>query len=343
MHAASAGDAVLEADMDPASQALGTGTARIEALDLARAAALLAMAIFHFAWDLEFFGYSGPGTMAATGWKLFARAIASSFLFLAGLSLVLAHGRGVRWRGFWRRFAVVAGAALAISVVTYFAVPNGFIFFGILHQIALASLLGLAFLRLPPLLTLVLAAAVIAAPHYLRSEMFAHPAWWWLGLSPGNPRSNDYVPVFPWFGAVLAGIAVGGLAQGSGLTARLSSLRFGRWSRSLRFAGRHSLAVYLIHQPLLIGLLWLLSQIVPPATVTREARFLAQCQQGCVEIRDSAFCTRYCGCMLDTLDERSLLDPLLEGAENVSAPAVEEVAGECTLLTDTLMLEGGAE
>ena len=176
-------------------------TRRIDAIDIARGAALVAMAIYHFTWDLEFFGYLDPGMTAVGGWKLFARCIASSFLFLVGVSLFLAHGRFIRWPGFLRRFAMVAGAALAISIVTYIAVPGGFIFFGILHQIALASLLGLAFLRLPALLTLLIAAAVIAAPHYLRSEFFNPPWWWWTGLSASFPRSNDYVPVFPWFGS----------------------------------------------------------------------------------------------------------------------------------------------
>ena len=142
---------------------------RIEAIDLARGAALIAMAIYHFTWDLEFFGYVDEGMTAHGGWKLFARCIASSFLFLVGVSLFLAHGKGIRWRGFLIRVAMVAGAALAISLVTYIAVPGAFIFFGILHEIALASLLGLAFLRLPALATLAIAALVIAAPLYARA------------------------------------------------------------------------------------------------------------------------------------------------------------------------------
>src|SRR5262245_16975266 len=96
---------------------------RIEAIDLARGAALVAMALYHFTWDLEFFRYADAGMTAQGGWKLFARCIASSFLFLVGVSLVLAHGKGIRWSRFLRRLGMVAGAALAISVVTYFAVP----------------------------------------------------------------------------------------------------------------------------------------------------------------------------------------------------------------------------
>ncbi|TGQ03474.1 heparan-alpha-glucosaminide N-acetyltransferase domain-containing protein, partial [Mesorhizobium sp. M2E.F.Ca.ET.219.01.1.1] len=107
------------------------------------------------------------------------------------------------------------------------------------------------------------AALVIAAPAYLRFEALDHPWLWWIGLSAINPRSNDYVPLFPWFGAVLAGIAVVKLASASGLLARLGTWMPGRWSNPLTFIGRHSLAFYLIHQPLLFGSIWLLSQAMP--------------------------------------------------------------------------------
>lgn len=279
-----------------------TPPTRIDALDLVRGLALVAMASYHFTWDLEFFGYVESGLTAVGGWKIYARCIAASFLFLAGVSLCLAHGTGIRWPGFWRRFAMVAGAAAAISVATYFAVPEAFIFFGILHQIALASLLGLAFLRLPALLNLVIAAGIVAAPFYLRSEVFDHPALWWVGLSQTSPRSNDYVPLFPWFGAVLAGIAAAQLARSAGILARLAPVRFGAWSRLPISGGRHSLAVYLLHQPLLIGGIWLFSQVFPAPEIPRETRFQTSCETGCRQTRDTAFCTRYCACMLDTLE-----------------------------------------
>ena len=315
---------------------------RIDAIDLARGFALVAMAIYHFTWDLEFFGYVTPGLTAFGGWKLFARCIASSFLFLAGVSLFLAHSDGIRWPGFWRRFAMVAGAALAITIVTYVAVPGGFIFFGILHEIALASLLGLAFLRPPALANVAIAALVIAAPHYLRSATFDHPALWWVCLSEMSIRSNDYVPVFPWFGAVLLGIAAARLAKQAGLFAGMRPLRFGGWSGPLLFAGRHSLAVYLIHQPVLIASVWLAAQLFPPTPVPPEARFIASCQNACVETRDTDFCTRYCACMLDTLQAEGALDQLFSGVQDADFTArVEGMAATCTVNTDAEMLEGG--
>jgi uncharacterized membrane protein len=328
----------LESDVTSQPQPKG----RIDAIDITRGAALVAMAIYHFTWDLEFFGYVPPAMTAVGGWKLFARCIASSFLFLVGVSLFLGHAKGIRWRGYWRRLAMVAGAALAISLVTYIAVPSGFIFFGILHQIALASLLGLLFLRLPALVTLIAAAAVIASAHYLRSGFFDDPWWWWTGLSENRPRSNDYVPVFPWFGAVLTGIAAAKIAEQTGLFARLATLRAPKWSWPLVFGGRHSLAVYLIHQPVLIGSVWLFAQVFPPTEQPREVRFLQSCEAACNEQRDTEFCTRYCVCMLGTLEREGAIEGVYAGERSEALQSrVEDIAGRCTVDTDNAMLEGG--
>lgn len=315
---------------------------RIDAIDIARGVALVAMAVYHFTWDLEFFGYVPPAMTAVGGWKLFARCIASSFLFLVGVSLFLGHAKGIRWRGFLRRVAMVAGAALAITVVTYIAVPDSFIFFGILHQIALASVLGLAFLRMPAVVTLLAAVAVIAAPHYLRQPFFDDPWWWWTGLSENRPRSNDFVPVFPWFAAVLLGITAAKIAERIGLFARLAALHTPRWTWPLSFGGRHSLAVYLIHQPVLIACIWLFSQVFPAAEIPLETRFLQSCERSCNEQRDTAFCTGYCVCMLDTLQREGAIEGVFAGDRSDALRSqVGEIAGRCTVETDNAILEGG--
>ncbi|TIS57793.1 DUF1624 domain-containing protein [Mesorhizobium sp.] len=317
---------------------------RIIAIDVARGIALLAMASYHFTWDLENFHYADPGLTAFGWWKFYARCIASTFLFLVGVSLFLAHGKEIRWNSFWKRFAMVAGAALAISAVTWFATPDGFIFFGILHEIALASLLGLLFLRLPALLTLVVAASVIAAPIYLRSVTFDHPALWWVGLSSTNPRSNDYVPLLPWFGAVLLGIAAAKLASASGMLTWLANLTPGRWTNPLVFIGRHSLAFYLIHQPVLFGSVWLFSQFMPAPIETREVSFLKSCQISCEQTRDTEFCSSYCVCMLDTLQGEATLDRLYSGDQTAEWKAhIAGLANTCTARTDSTMMEGGQQ
>ena len=147
----------------PPSQNAGR---RIELLDLARGVALLAMASYHFSWNLEQFGYLDPATTTQGLFKIYARSIAGSFLFLAGVSLMLAHGEALRPRAFLKRLAMVGGAAALITLVTVFATPDRFIFFGILHSIAAASVIGLLFLRLPGWLTVLAGVACLVLPHY---------------------------------------------------------------------------------------------------------------------------------------------------------------------------------
>lgn len=242
---------------------------RIALIDIARGIALIAMAVFHFNFDLELSGLAPPGYIAQTHWVIFARIIAASFLILVGFSLALSHMNGIRWRGFWIRFAKVATAALIITIATYFATPDMFIFFGILHQIALASLLGLLFLRLPWWTIAITALFVVLARDQLRTEMLDAPIWWWSGLSQIIPRSSDYEPIFPWFGWVLAGISAAKLSAKKDWLSRLAKLRFdaplpvARIAKFLQFLGRNSLLFYIAHQPILIALIYLYLQIAP--------------------------------------------------------------------------------
>lgn len=267
------------------------------------------MAVFHFAWDLEFFGYVPQGMTHETGWTLFARAIALSFLFLVGFSLFLAHGRGMRWRPYLRRLAEIAAGAALITLATRIATPESFIFFGILHHIVLASLLGLAFLAVPSGILLLLAAAAVAAPHVLRSTWFDLPALWWVGLSAHTPVSNDYVPLLPWFAATLAGIAAARIAAGSGLLDRLRPVQLPRAAAPVVFFGRHGLAFYLLHQPLLIAAIWLFAQVVPPEAPVE--RMVGACVAECLPVRDAGFCQAYCECVRDGLAAAGMLDAML--------------------------------
>ncbi|NJS40311.1 MAG: DUF1624 domain-containing protein [Rhodobacteraceae bacterium] len=223
---------------------------RLIALDLARTLAIVCMVIFHFTFDLAMFGFIAPDTMVQPFWYYFARMIAGTFLFLSGVSLWLAHGQGVRWPAFWTRFAKVAGAAVVVTIASIWFVPGGTILFGILHAIAAASLLGLIALRLPWPVTLALAAVIFAAAWGPRFPAF-DPLWLvWTGLAESRPMMGDYVPLVPWAAPALAGVAAA------------KALRIDRWRgsaptaalRAISFPGRHSLIIYLIHQPILISL-----------------------------------------------------------------------------------------
>lgn len=312
---------------------LNQSGSRIPIIDVARGVALVAMAVYHFTWDLEFFGYAQPGMTAVGGWRIFARAIASSFLFLVGFSMVLAHGRQIRWRPFAIRLAMVAAAAAAITLASWFATPERFIFFGILHCIAAASILGLAFVRAPALITACVGTAIIVFAPNLAAPQFDQPLLLWLGLSTQTVRSNDYVPIFPWFGVVLLGMAAAKFMVDRNLVSRLASIYRGTGSinRGLIFAGRHSLAFYLIHQPMLVAAVYVASLVVPPLPPDPEISFMNSCNYSCSLNNESAFCSRFCVCTLDRLIEEDLLDAIMtENTSEQSKPDIQAIARICT-------------
>ena len=305
---------------------------RLGRIDIARGIALIAMAIYHFGWDLEFFGYMAAATTAQGGWKLFARCIASSFLFLVGFSLILAHGRSIRWQAMGLRFLQIAAAAAAISAVTWYLSRDNFIFFGILHQIALASVLGLVFLRFPPILTLIVAAFIITAPLYARSDIFNHPALQWVGLSTATLHSTDYVPLFPWFGAVLCGMAAARIFERfDWMKLLVGGVRPRFLEKPLTFIGKHSLAFYLIHQPMLILLVFGLSHIAPPSRPAPRAAFAQSCAEACKQTASDELCKQFCGCVIDELDKAKLFDDVFSGRiDQQNNSTVQDIAAMCS-------------
>lgn len=225
------------------------------------------MAIFHFNFDLELFQLVDHGYISQFHWVMFARIIAASFLILVGFSLMLSSVNGMNWPSFWVRQLKVTVAALIITIATFYAIPSGYIFFGILHQIALASLLGLLFLRLPWGVVVAFALFFLLARDQMRSELFNAPWWWWSGLSQSVPPTSDYEPVFPWFGWVLVGIAMAKICINRNWLSRLADVKFEHpktlapLAKFMQLLGRNSLVFYLVHQPIMIGLLYVYLQI----------------------------------------------------------------------------------
>ena len=311
---------------------------RILLIDTLRGVALIAMATYHLTWDLEFFGYLDPGTATQGVFRIYARAIASSFLFLAGVSLVLAHGSQIRWNSFWKRFGVVAGAALVISIATFFAFPNEWIYFGILHNIALSSLIGLAFLRAPIAIVVAVAALIVAGmvvdafimPGLLHSPLFNTRWLSWIGFAEIAPRSNDYVPLFPWLAALLSGVALARIGVARGWAHRLAGTQ--ERDTLLSKGGRHSLIIYLVHQPILIALVYLASLVVPPPAPDPRPGYILSCNASCLnEASDEALCQRFCSCTADRLIASQLMTPLQSGAVGPQDDRVRIIAEECSI------------
>lgn len=235
---------------------------RIAIIDIARSMALLGMVLFHLVFDLAMFGLLPADTAQTGGWPLFSKLVAGSFLGLAGLSLYLAHRGGVRLRPYLNRLARVTAAALLISVATWAAQPDFYVYFGILHSIAVSSVIGLAFLRAPVALTVAAAIVTFALPGLFDTWGLSVDWPASLGLAQHPQPSMDFEPVFPWLAPFLLGMALGRLGQRTGLWPALEApvAEETPLTRLSAWPGRHSLVIYLLHQPVLIGLLqgWIL-------------------------------------------------------------------------------------
>lgn len=293
-------------------QANPSAGGRIELVDLARGIALLAMFVYHFAYDLSYFRLIRVDVVTDPAWRAFARLIAGSFLAIVGFSLVLATRKGFDRGNYLRRVALIACAAVLVTCATWFALPDVFIFFGILHHIALASVLALPFLFLPTPVVAIAAVIVFALPFILGHDVFTQDWLAFLGFGPW-PLTADFVPVFPWFGCVLAGMALARIvlprAQGSGWASwRATSAP----ARLVVLGGRNSLFVYLVHQPLFIGALFLFMQATgqmagPKLPDAEAAPFLTSCQRSCTAAgTPREICERVCSCSMDGLKQANL-------------------------------------
>ncbi len=232
----------------------GVAPSRIAAVDALRGLAIVAMIVYHFAFDLRYFNVTRSDFENDLFWLTARAAIVASFLALAGISLVLADRAAVPTARFARRVAVIAACALAASVGSYFLFPRTYITFGILHCIAVSLVLARPLVRRPGL-ALGLGAAVIVAGLTLALPAFDTRALSWIGFTTVKPPTEDYVSLFPWLGVMLAGIAAGHAL----LRASFAPVAFLQNApAALRWLGRHSLLAYMIHQPILIGVLWIL-------------------------------------------------------------------------------------
>jgi uncharacterized membrane protein len=233
---------------------------RFDRLDALRGLAIVWMALFHFAFDLNHYGLIEPRQNFYRDplWTVQRTFILSGFLLCAGAGLAVALDAGQAWSRFWRRWAQVAGCAVIVSVGSAAMFPRSWIAFGVLHGIAVMLVLARLLAPLRAGLWL-LGAALVALPLWWRHPAFDAPWLQWIGLVTRKPVTEDWVPVLPWLGVMLWGLAAGqwllahrrGWVSGSVPAALRPLAALGRWS----------LSFYMLHQPVLIGAILLYTTI----------------------------------------------------------------------------------
>lgn len=205
-------------------------------VDALRGVALVAMVFFHFVFDLSYTRVIDPGYIYQFHWQFFGRSILATFVFCVGLSLAMTHARGIRWRSLFERELELVICAAILSLGTFIAFKDNWVYFGILHHIALTTLMVLPLLRFPVIAGL-LGVAILIAYYVFQVKV----PWFSLGHF-----SLDYIPPYPWIGYTLLGIT----AYHLNLHKLGQDWNFWPW---LRFLGRHTLFIYMIHQGVLLG------------------------------------------------------------------------------------------
>lgn len=239
------------------------GESRLWEIDCARGVAILMMIVFHTVFDLSFFAIF-PVDVASGFWRYFAYATASLFLLIVGISLVISHDRAVAQlsglllaKKFLVRGAGIFALGLLVTLGTWLYLPHGYVIFGILHLIGVSVMLSPLFFRLkawniPAGIVCILIGWFVTS----RTSLPSPPAFLLpLGIHGPMFWSVDYTPLFPWLGVVLIGMGVGAfLYAGATRHFTLKPLP-DLFVRPVSFLGRHSLVIYLIHQPVIILLL----------------------------------------------------------------------------------------
>ncbi len=227
-------------------------------IDIFRGLAVIMMIFFHFLWDLNYFGFTSF-SLYTDGFGLFQNATAGLFLFLVGITTAISfskYGKNFFEKSL-RRSTRIFLYALLVTLFTFIFFREQFVFFGVLHLIATASLLSIP-LAGKKIENILLGGFFILTPIFFDLRSIGIVKLAWLGFSAPLP-TLDFFPVFPWFGLILLGIAFGNYFY---VKKEPKEKTQNELTKILVFFGRNSLFIYFIHQPILFALIFLFSIII---------------------------------------------------------------------------------
>lgn len=243
---------------------------RFDAVDALRGLAMVWMTAFHFCFDLNQFGYIQQDFYRDPVWTWQRTLILSLFLFCAGMGQAIAAAQGQSWSRFWRRWWQIAACALLVTLASWWMYPQSYIYFGVLHGIALMLIIArltaawgrwlwvLGVFAIALKFVAGYALTTLAPAQY--SEILNAPVLNWLGLITRKPITEDYVPLLPWLGVMWWGMAAGTWLASHGR--RFLAWRLTTPLKAMALIGRWSLSYYLLHQPVMIGGLMALAWLV---------------------------------------------------------------------------------
>jgi uncharacterized membrane protein len=223
-------------------------TKRVWEIDFSRGLALVLMVYFHVIYDMnEMYGYNINYESGLN--RLAGRTAGVLFILISGVSCELSRNN-------LKRGLKILGFGLAITLFTCLAYPSFAILFGILHLIGTSIILySLLLSKAKWHVQAAAGIAVIAAKTLVNRVSVMHNYLFFIGIYSPGFSSADYYPLVPWFGVFLLGAAAGKLLYKNKRSLLTETYR----DNVINMAGRHTLLVYLVHQPIIILILEVIS------------------------------------------------------------------------------------
>jgi len=229
---------------------------RIWEIDFLRGLSIILMVFYHLGFDLTEF--CGIRKIFGIAFNLYGTGLTVAQYFFAGVFIVLSGISSTLSRSNVRRALKILAVAIIITAITYLFNSSAAIYFGILHCLAVCILIYGLTLQKAKAWTCTAAGAFVFGLSLALSFIMGNVSvsFDWLlpfGISSHTLSSYDYFPLLPWFGVFLIGTALG-----KSVYAARQSLIPKRLPESfINAAGRHSLLIYIVHQPVLLGILYL--------------------------------------------------------------------------------------
>ncbi len=234
-------------------------------IDLIRGFTIIMMILFHISWDLDHFGIV---TLNKTIYQ-YNFIFQPMFFLLVGICLAVNSNKNNNLSKNKKSFKThlikrglsIVGLGMIITLITFVIFPDKIVLFGVLHCIGFSIILSIPFLKFKSY-NILFALLIIIFGFIIGSFTMENPTILHLMIGVHQPNlwqhTIDYFPLFPWFGVTLFGVALGNLLYtGNERRFKIPDLSKYKPAKMFSWCGKHSLAIYLLHQPIIAGTLFI--------------------------------------------------------------------------------------
>lgn len=234
-------------------------------IDIFRGLAIFLMIIAHIIWDLDYFKIIPINNNI---YSAFSKTIPLIFFLIVGLNLIVSKKKienktieeqNRYYKKLIARGLKIIGFGMILTLGSFLFISEKPVFFGVLHCIGLSIILSVPILKyknfaflysiLFIILSLIVTQCIVDKPNFLQFIVGLHQTDVW-------KYTVDYFPLLPWFTIIVIGIALGDfLYCGDKRAFRLPDLSRYKSLKIFQWIGQHSIGIYLLHQPIIGGLI----------------------------------------------------------------------------------------